>query len=117
LLQTMPLSYETVTPSRYQPRTPAGRHDLVFKVAFGSNAKAARYFRVTSMTVWRWRHDRAPLPMRVAEILTGLLQDKVAQAHLAQNELKYFLQEAPKPPRPLSGCCAGRERRLKKFRF
>jgi hypothetical protein len=79
---------------------PGGRHDLIFKVVFGSDGKAARYFRVSRMTVWRWRHDRAPLPEWVVKALTHLVQCKVAEAHEAQQELRYFLP-------PLSGCCAG----------
>jgi len=67
------------------------------------------------MTVWRWRHDRAPLPKRVIEALPELIQERVAEAHLAQTEFGYFLREPRKPPRKLSGCCAGRARRVKKW--
>jgi hypothetical protein len=84
-----------------------GRFDLLFKVVFGSDAAAARYLGVSRMTVWRWRHDRSPLPKSVADILSDMVQDKVRDAHAAQNELRYFLAEPPKPPRPFSGCCAG----------
>jgi hypothetical protein len=52
-----------------------------------------------------------PLPKRVIEVLPELLQERVAEAHLAQTEFKYFLLEPPKPIRPLSGCCAGYIRR------
>jgi hypothetical protein len=82
----------------------------VFKVAFGSDAAAARFFRVSKMTIWRWRHDRSPLPESVSKILPDLLHAKVAEAHEAQQDFRYFLQEPPKPPRKLSGCCAGRQR-------
>ena len=106
-------SFDLVTRSRFERRLPGGRHDLLFKVCFGSDAKAARVLRVSKMTVWRWRHDRAPLPSLVSKILADLVQGKVAEAHLAQTELRYFLLERPKPPRPLSGCCAGYARKPK----
>jgi hypothetical protein len=64
------------------------------------------------MTIWRWRHDRSPLPEWVSKILTDLLQAKVAEACEARQEFGYFLQEPPKPPRKLSGCCAGRQRSI-----
>ena len=83
---------------------------MVFRVAFGSDAAAARALRVSKMTVWRWRHDRTSLPRRVIEALPDLIQTKVAEAHEAQQELRYFLALPPKPPRKLSGCCAHRER-------
>lgn len=38
--------------------------------------------------------------------LPNLIQNKVAEAHLAQTELGYFLALPAKPPRKLSGCCA-----------
>ena len=107
----MARSFDTVTSSRFQRHLPGGRHDLVFRVAFGSDAAAARAFRVTKMTVWRWRHDRTPLPQRVVEALPDLIQNKVVEAHLAQTELRHFLALPPKPLRKLSGCCAGFERR------
>ena len=99
-----------VTSSRFERRLPGGRHDRLFKVVFGSDAVAARYFRVSRMTVWRWRHDRSPLPSIVADVLSSLVQSRVAEAHVAQNELNYYLREPPKPPRPLSRCCAGLHR-------
>jgi hypothetical protein len=104
-------SSEPVTTSRFERRVPGGRHDLIFKVAFGSDAAAARAFRVSRMTVWRWRHDRTPLPKRVVDALPDLIQNKVVEAHLAQTELRHFLALPPKPLRQLSGCCAGFERR------
>jgi hypothetical protein len=67
------------------------------------------------MEVWRWTHDRAPLPPTVIEALPRLLQAKIAEAHLAQTEFRDFLNEPPKPLRKLSGCCAGRMRRLKRI--
>jgi hypothetical protein len=67
------------------------------------------------MTVWRWRHDKAPLPGWVLAILPDLIQEKVAEAHLAQTELGYYLVLPPKPPRKLAGCCAGYERRSTKL--
>src|SRR5262245_30397856 len=107
----MPSRFDSVTSSRFERRVPAGRHDLLFKVVFGSDAAAARYFKVSRMQVWRWRHDRSPLPRLVADALASLVQDRVTEAHLAQTELNYFLREPQKPPRKLSGCCAGRHRR------
>jgi hypothetical protein len=95
-----------VTSSHFERRQPGGRLDMIFRVAFGSDAAAARALRVSRMTIWRWRHDRAPLPRWVAEALPGLIQTKVTEAHLAQDELGYFLALPPKPPRKLSGCCA-----------
>src|SRR2546422_26246 len=110
----MPSCFGSVTPSRFERRLPGGRHDLLFKVVFGADAAAARYFRVSRMTVWRWRHDRTALPSSVAEVLRGLVQSKVGEAHLAQAELGYFLRERPtKSPGPLSGCCAGYVRKPK----
>jgi hypothetical protein len=110
-------SSDSVTSSRFERRLPGGRHDLLFKVVFGGNGAAARFFRVSKMTIWRWRHGRAPLPRHVVEILADLVQKKVAEAHLAQNELRYFLSEPPKPPHPLSGCCAGYVRKPKNLLF
>src|SRR5215472_10275256 len=106
---------EPVTRSRFERRLPGGKLDLVFKVAFGSGAAAARALRVSKMTIWRWRHDRAPLPKWVADVLSNLLQSKVAEAHLAQTEFRDFLALPPRPPRKLSGCCAGRHRRIKRM--
>jgi hypothetical protein len=111
----MPSCSEIITASRFKPRLPVGRHDLVFKVVFGSDAAAAKFFRVSKMTIWRWRHDRAPLPKRVVDELPNLIHGKVAEAHLAQTVFRDFLALAPKPDRPLSGCCAGRDRRVKKI--
>src|SRR5262245_46797647 len=107
----MPPGFDLVTRSRFARRLPGGRHDLLFRVVFGSDAVAASFFRVSKMTIWRWRHDRAPLPKWVAGALPDLVQEKVAEAHMAQEELRYFLALPPKPPRPLSGCCAGYARR------
>jgi hypothetical protein len=106
----MPPRSETVTSSRFERRLPVGRHDILFRVAFGSDAAAARALRVSRMTVWRWRHDRTPLPGRVLEALPDLIQTKVVEAHLAQTELRYFLALPPKPARKISGCCAYRVR-------
>ena len=107
----MPSRVRTVTSSCFQRRLPGGRHDLVFKVAFGSDAAAARVLRVSKMTIWRWRQDRTPLPRWVGDMLPDLIQTKVAEAHEAQQNLRYFLALPPKPARPLSGCCAGYERK------
>src|SRR5947209_8351097 len=101
------------TSSRFERRLSPGRHDLAFKVAFGGNSAAARVLRVSPMTVWRWRHDRSPLPNWVADLLEQIVQTKVAEAHEAQSALRYFRALGPKPPRPLSGCCVGLNRRRK----
>ena len=111
----MSLRSNFVTSSRFKRRIPPGRHHIVFKVAFGSDAAAARFFGVSRMTIWRWRHDRAPLPQRIIKILPDLIHSKVAEAHEAQQDFRYFLLEPPKPPRKLSGCCAGRHRRVKRM--
>jgi hypothetical protein len=84
-----------VTSSRFERQIPAGRHDLVFKVAFGSDAAAARSLGVSKMTVWRWRHGRSPLPISVIKTMPDLLQAKIAEAHEAQQEFRYFLAEPP----------------------
>ena len=62
---------------------------------FGSYAAAAHFFRTSKMTIWRWCHDRCPLPEYVIRALPKLLQDRVAEAHQAQNEFRYFLVELP----------------------
>ena len=111
----MRTSFGPVKSSQFERRLPAGQHDRLFKVVFGSDAKAARALGVSRMTVWRWRHDRSPLPARVAEILAELVQSKVMEVHEAQNQLRYFLALPPRPPRPLSGCCAGLHRRAKRM--
>jgi hypothetical protein len=92
----MPLRSNSVT-SRFQRRHPGGRHDLAFKVAFGGNGAAAKFFRVSRMTIWRWRHDRSPLPCYVAEILERLVHDKVRDAHEAEQELRWFRERVAVP--------------------
>ena len=88
-------SSDTVTLSRFQRRVAPSRHDLVFKVAFGTDGCAARFFGVSRMTIWRWRNGRCPLPVFVLNTLLGRLRDKVAEAHQAQQEFRYFLAEPP----------------------
>src|SRR6516165_1766019 len=105
----------SVTSSRFERRLPGGQHDSLFKVVFGSDTKAARALGVSAMQVWRWRHDRSPLPASVAEILAKLVQSKVMEVHEAQNQLRYFQALPPRPPRPLSGCCSGLHRRAKRM--
>jgi hypothetical protein len=103
-----------VTLSRFQRKIPGGRFDLAFRVAWGSDAEAARFLKVSRMSPWRWRHGRH-IPNWVAEVLTDLLQKRVEQAHEAQDDLRRYRAEPPKPPRKLSGCCAGRYRRAKRI--
>jgi len=90
--------FGSVTSSRFKRRLPAGRHDLAFKTAFGTYAAAARFFHVSKMTIWRWRHDPGPLPEFVVRALPNLLQGKVAEAHQAQQDFRYFLAELPSGP-------------------
>ena len=111
----MPASDDTLTSSRFARRLPGGQHDLAFRVAFNSRAAAARALRVSQMTIWRWCHDRSPLPRYVAEVLADVVQDKVVDAHAAKNHLRDFIALPPRPPRPLSGCCAGLHRRAKRM--
>ena len=111
----MPSCSKPVTRSRFERRHPYGKYDLMFKVAFGSYSAAARYFNVSRMTVWRWRHDWAPVPKGVAEKMKTLVYEKVVEAHDAERQLRDFLALPPKPARPLSGCCAGRHRRVRKL--
>ena len=85
----------TVTLSRFQRRVAPSRHDLVFKVAFGTDGRAARFLGVSRMTIWRWRNGRCPLPVFVLNALLDLLQAKVADAHQAQQDFRYFLAEPP----------------------
>ena len=93
----MPCRSHSTTSSRFERRVLGGRNDLLFRAVFGGVGAAARFFGVSKMTVWRWRHDRAPLPKRVIEALPELIQERVAEAHLAQTEFGYFLREPPKP--------------------
>lgn len=104
----MPHRSHSVTSSRFERRLSGGRHDAVFKSIFGPypDGPAARYFKVSRMRAWRWRHDRSSLPEWVSKILAELLQAKIREAHEAQQEFRYFLLEPPKPPRKLTGCCA-----------
>ena len=113
--RSMPSSFDSVTPSFFQRRLPEGKCDLIFKVAFGSNSAGARDLAVSRMTVWRWRNGQATIPKSVLDKLGDRLQTKVEEAHAAQNKLRDILALPPKPPRPLSGCCAGRHRKIKKL--
>jgi hypothetical protein len=105
----------TVTSSRFERRLPGGQHKPAFKLAFGSYGAAAPALGVSRMTVWRWCHDLSPLPRYVAEILADVVQDKVLDAHAALNHVRDFLALPPRPRRPLSGCCAGLQRRAKRM--
>ena len=110
---TMRSSFGLVKSSRFERRLPGGQHDILFKVAFGSDAEAGRWLRVSRMAAWRWRHDRSPLPEWVVEVLADLIQSKVVEAHAAQEQLRYFCALPPRPLRPLSGACAGYSRKPK----
>jgi hypothetical protein len=105
----------TVTSSRFERRLPGGQHKPAFRVAFGSYSAAARALHVSRTTIWRWCNDPSSLPRYVAEILADVVQDKISDAHAAKNHVRDFLAQPPKPPRHLSGACAGysRKRRLK----
>jgi hypothetical protein len=109
----MPPRSDSVTSSRFERRLPCGKLYRAFRVAFGSDAAAARALRVSKMSIWRWTHDRAPLPKWVAEILPNLVHTKVAEAHEAQDQLRYLLALPPAAPRKLTGACAGLHRRAK----
>lgn len=111
--RAMPPSSRTVTSPRFAPRLTPGDQALAFRAVFNSSdAAAARFFGVSRMTIWRWRHDRVRLPKKVAEILATLVQDKLADVLAAQQQLRWFLDRPP-PIRRLTGSCAcgGRGRR------
>src|ERR1700737_3136987 len=107
----MPSCFGTVTPSRLEAHVPCGEHALALRVAFNTDGAAARFFGVSRMTIWRWRHGRTPLPRGVAKTLAEIVQDKFAEAVQAKQHLPLFLERPPPPLRPLSGCCEGKERR------
>jgi hypothetical protein len=91
----MPSRFGSLTSSPFERQLPVGRHDLVFRVAFGTDGRAAQCLGVSRMTVWRWRHDRSPLPVSVLNALPKLLQERVTEAHQAQQNFRYFLAEPP----------------------
>ena len=111
----MPSSFVSVTSSFFQRRLPEGKYDPIFRVAFGSNSAAAKDMEVSRMTVWRWRNGQATIPKSVMDKLGARLQTRVEEAHAAQDKLREILALPAKPPRPLSGCCAGRHRKIKKL--
>jgi hypothetical protein len=100
-----------VPSSRFERRLPGGQHAPAFRVAFGTLGAAARALGVSKMTIWRWCHDQASLPRYVAETLADVIQNKVLEVHAAQNHLRDFLALPEKPPRSLTGACAGRSRK------
>jgi hypothetical protein len=102
-----------VPSSRFERRLPGGQHAPAFRVAFGTLGAAARALGVSRMTVWRWCHDQSSLPTPVAETLADIVKDKILDAHAAQNHLRDVLALPQQPPRPLSGACAGRSRKLR----
>jgi hypothetical protein len=107
----------TVPSSRFERLLPGGQHKSAFKVAFGSFGAAARALGVSRLTIWRWCHDLSPLPRRVAETIADVIQNRVLEVHAAQNHLRDFLAQPERPPRPLSGACAGYWRKPKKIDF
>src|SRR5262249_1979540 len=110
----MPSCSGSPTGSRFQRKIPGGRFDRLFGVVFGGTGAAARFLGVSAMQVWRWRHS-PHLPDWVAEALADRVQKTIEQAHEAQDDLRRYRAEPPKPPRRLTGCCAEYERRLKKM--
>jgi hypothetical protein len=109
----MPSSSEAVTSSRFKARLPQGQLWHIFRVAFNSDAAAARFLGVSKTAIWRWCHDRSPLPDWVAKKLAEAVHQKVEAAHAAEQGLKWFLDTRRPPlPRKLSGCCAGFKRRV-----
>jgi len=83
-----------VTRPCFERRALGGRHDLPFRVV----GVAARFFGVSKMTVWRWRHDRAVLPKPVIEAVSDLIQKREAEAHLAkQSSVIFFVNRADAP--------------------
>jgi hypothetical protein len=111
----MPSRSGPVTPSRFKARLPDGQHAHAFKVAFGSNAAAAKILRVSRTTIHRWCHDRSPLPREAAQIVDQFLRSRLADVITAQTHTRLYLDRPLPPLRKLSGCCAGRTRRLKRI--
>jgi hypothetical protein len=101
---------EPVTPPRFERRLPPGKLEPVFKVAFGSFGKAAKRLGFTRQTIARWARLSPPPPAWVLDALKDPVQQKITAAHAAQFELNLLLQQPPRPPRKLSGCCARYER-------
>jgi len=100
----------TVTSSRFERRLPPGKLEQVFKMAFGTFGKAAVRLHVTPQTIARWARLSPPPPAWVLDALKDPIQRTVTAAHAAQFELNLLLQQPPRPPRKLSGCCARYER-------
>jgi hypothetical protein len=107
----MPYRFRSVTSSRFERRALGGRHDLAFQIAFGGDGRAARSLGISRMQVWRYRHDKTPLPRGLADLLTQIIRDRVTEAHLAETQLNDFRREPPRPPRRLTGCCEGYHRK------
>jgi hypothetical protein len=51
----------------------------------------------------------------MADILANRIQIRSDEVQGAQGQLNDFLALPPMPPRKLSGCCAGRNRRTKRL--
>src|SRR3954462_15649253 len=100
----MPSCAGSETSSPFEAHVPAGEHALAFRVAFSTDGTAARFFGVSKMTIWGWRHDRSPLPRGVAKTLIEIVQDKLSDAVAAREHLRSFLERPSPPLRPLTGC-------------
>ena len=85
----------------------------MFKAAFGTFGKAAVRLHVTPQTIGRWARLSPPPPSWVLDALKDPVQEKIRQDHAAQDYLNLLLQQPPRPPRKLSGCCARYERTVK----
>ena len=93
----------TVTSPRFERRTPPGRHDRIFKVIFGTDSAASSHYKKTRMTIWRWRHDKAPLPNWVSDDLAGLIQKRVAEGSRSAGRAQPFSSTAAPPSAPTVG--------------
>jgi hypothetical protein len=58
------------------------------------------------MTIWRWRHEKSPLPRWVLDDLAELIQKRREKDSQAAVDVSYLQQLPARPPRKPSGCCA-----------
>jgi hypothetical protein len=100
----------TVTPRRFERRLPPGELEAAFKYAFGTFGKAALHFHVERQTIARWARLSPFPPRHVLDTLFDLVQKKIGKGGEIRLELNLIMQRPSRPQRPLSGCCAGRER-------